>query len=258
MSVWRGLVADVVEASCVDGPGNRYVVFLQGCTFNCLACHNPHTIACRPTGTTRWTEVDELLDDIARAAPFISGVTVSGGEATVQWEFVHELFQQLADRPETAALTRLVDTNGDADPSVWEVLATSMHGAMVDLKALDPDVHRYLTGRDNRRVLDSLRQLARLGQLTEVRLLLVPDVNDSEEQLAATARYLCELDREVAPDVDLPEVVVLGFRHEGTRPVAHVFRDATSVDVDNAVEALAAHGVHRQRLRPRHAAESST
>jgi pyruvate formate lyase activating enzyme len=257
MSVWRGLVADVVEASCVDGPGNRYVVFLQGCTFNCLACHNPHTIACRPTATTRWIDVDELVDDIARAAPFISGVTVSGGEATVQWEFVHELFQQLADRPETAALTLLVDTNGDADPSVWEVLATSMHGAMVDLKALDPDVHRYLTGRDNRRVLDSLRQLARLGRLAEVRLLLVPDVNDSEAQLAATARYLCALDGEVAPDVDLPDVVVLGFRHEGTRLVAEAFRDATSVDVDNAVETLAAHGVDRRRLRPTRSAAST-
>jgi pyruvate formate lyase activating enzyme len=250
MSGRRGLVADVVEASCVDGPGNRCVVFLQGCTFNCLACHNPHTIACRPTGTTRWVDVDELVDDIVRAAPFISGVTVSGGEATVQWGFVHELFQQLADHPETTGLTRLVDTNGDAEPPVWDVLATSMHGAMVDLKALDPDVHRYLTGRENRRVLDSLRQLAGLGLLTEVRLLLVPDVNDSEEQLEATARFLCGLDREVPPDVDLPEVVVLGFRHEGTRPVAAAFRDATSVDVDNAVETLTAHGIDRRRLRP--------
>src|SRR5690606_11369667 len=87
-NVTRALVADVVDASCVDGPGNRYVVFLQGCTFRCTTCHNPHTIARRATAGARWTTVHELVDDIAARAPFLSGVTVSGGEATLQWEAV--------------------------------------------------------------------------------------------------------------------------------------------------------------------------
>lgn len=230
------LVADVVDASCVDGPGNRYVVFLQGCTFNCVACHNPHTIGVGPSAGAAWRDVAELHREIAERAPFLSGVTVSGGEATMQWGAVHDLFGRLAADPATAHLTRLVDSNGDAPPEVWEVLATSMDGTMVDLKALDPEVHRSLTGRPNDRVLASIRQLAALDRLTEVRLLVVPGMNDTPEQLAATAAWLGELD-------PVPPVIVQGFRHAGTRPVAHRLREATAADVERAAASLVAEGL---------------
>ena len=245
----RALVADVVDASCVDGPGNRYVVFLQGCTFDCLACHNPQTIARRPTLDSRWVEIEELSADIRTKAAFLSGVTVSGGEPTVQWQAVHELFQRLAGDGTTARLTRLVDSNGDADGSVWDVLATSMHGAMIDLKALDPDVHLALTGRTNDRVLASLGQLSRLELLREVRLLIVPGVNDDRAQVAATARWLTALDR-------VPAVVVQGFRHAGARPVAQRFREATSADLTEAASTRVHHGMPAGRVsvRPSQAA----
>ncbi|MEX2625681.1 MAG: radical SAM protein [Ilumatobacteraceae bacterium] len=242
MSSTRGLVADVVASSCVDGPGNRYVVFLQGCNFNCLACHNPHTIPTRGSTGAREKDADELVTDIARAAPFLSGVTVSGGEATLQWPFVDELFRRLAARPDTAGLTRLIDSNGDADLAVWDALADSMHGAMIDLKALDPDVHEYLTGRGNDRVLRSIGHLAALDRLTEVRLLLVPGVNDTPDQLAATAAFLHETAGE-AP------VALLGFRHHGTRPVARRFHDATDGDLDTAAAVLTANGIDPNRIR---------
>jgi pyruvate-formate lyase-activating enzyme len=240
--VTRALVADIVDTSCVDGPGNRYVVFLQGCTFNCLACHNPHTIDRRPSAGTKWMDVADLHADIASKASFLSGVTVSGGEPTLQWEAVHELFDRLAADPTTARLTRLVDSNGDADPQVWDVLATSMHGAMIDLKAFDPDVHQLLTGRSNTRALAAIRQLAALDRLTEVRLLIVPGVNDASEQLAATARWLGGLD-------PTPQTIVQGFRHEGTRSVARRFREATSTDLTNVVVALVGHGLTADHVR---------
>ncbi len=237
----RALVADVVDASYVDGPGNRYVVFLQGCTFNCLTCHNPHTIACQPTGESRWVDVVALHTDIAHRAHFLSGVTVSGGEATLQWQAVHELFQGLAADPITAQLTRLVDSNGDTEPHVWNVLATSMHGAMIDLKALDPDVHVALTGRANTRVLASLHQLTRLDRLAEVRLLIVPGVNDQSDQLAATARWLATLD-------PVPLVIVQGFRHVGTRPIARQFDEATASDLSRTAAMLVDHGLPAARV----------
>jgi pyruvate formate lyase activating enzyme len=177
-----------------------------------------------------------VVADIAEAAPFLSGVTVSGGEATVQWQFVHELFRWLAEDPATAHLTRLIDTNGDAEPVVWDTLAGSMHGAMVDLKALDPEVHQVLTHRDNARVLASIRQLAELGRLHEVRLLVVPGINDTPEQLAATARWLAELD-------PAPPVVVQGFRHHGARPAARRWSEATPEDLDAAAARLIEHGL---------------
>jgi pyruvate formate lyase activating enzyme len=239
--VTRALIADVVDASCVDGPGNRYVVFLQGCTFNCLTCHNPHTIACQPTGESRWVDIEELHTDIARKARFLSGVTVSGGEATLQWQAVDELFQRLAADPITAQLTRLVDSNGDAEPHVWNVLANWMHGAMIDLKALDPDVHLALTGRPNTRVLASLRQLTRVERLAEVRLLIVPDVNDEPDQLAATARWLGTLD-------PVPLVIVQGFRRGGTRPIARHFEEATATHLTTAEAILVEYGLPATRV----------
>jgi pyruvate-formate lyase-activating enzyme len=242
--VTRALIADVVDASCVDGPGNRYVVFLQGCTFNCLTCHNPHTIAFTPTAESHWVDIEELHSDIATKAAFLSGVTVSGGEATLQSPAVHELFQRLAADPITANLTRLVDSNGDAEPEVWNVLATSMHGAMIDLKALDPDVHVALTGRPNTRVLASLRQLTRLDRLAEVRLLIVPGVNDDPEQLAATARWLANLD-------PAPLVIVQGFRHDGTRPIARHFEEATATHLTAAGASIVEYGLSATRVEIR-------
>jgi pyruvate-formate lyase-activating enzyme len=240
-NVTRALVADVVDASSVDGPGNRYVVFLQGCTFNCLTCHNPQTIACQQTAESRWIDVDDLHADIARKARYLSGVTVSGGEATIQWQAVDELFRRLATSPETAGLTRLVDSNGDADAGVWEVLAISMHGAMIDMKALDPDVHVALTGRANTRVLASLRQLTRLGRLAEVRLLIVPGVNDEREQLVNTARWLATLD-------PVPPVTVLGFRRDGTRSIARDFEEPSRGELATVAATLVEHGLPAARV----------
>ena len=93
-----GQIADVVRFSWVDGPGNRFVVFLQGCNLNCLACHNPHTIPCQ-TPRARVVEVADLIEEIRPLAPFLGGVTVSGGEATLQAPFVYAFFAALAADP---------------------------------------------------------------------------------------------------------------------------------------------------------------
>jgi pyruvate-formate lyase-activating enzyme len=242
MSSIRGLVADVVPSSVVDGPGNRYVVFLQGCGFNCLACHNPHTISRHPVGEARWAEVDELVADLAEVAPFLSGVTVSGGEATGQWEFVRDLFVAVRAAPATAGLTTLVDSNGDAPVRVWDALAPVTDGVMVDLKAMDPDVHRWLTSRDNSSVLRSVEHLAAIGKLDEVRVLVIPTVNDGADALARTAAFLAGVD----PDV---RVTLLAFRHDGARPAGHRLPEATTADLERAATLLVEHGLSGGSVR---------
>jgi pyruvate formate lyase activating enzyme len=207
-----GLLSDVVRFSWVDGPGNRFAVFLQGCNFDCLACHNPHTMP-RETPRAKVVTVEEIVDDIRTYAPFLSGVTVSGGEATLQAHFVVALFAALRDDPETSRLTRFVDSNGCADDDVWDLLLPLSDGVMLDLKALDVDVHRELTGTDNRTVLRSLDRLADEGKLVEVRLLVVPGHNDSEALLRRTGDYLASH----APGVP---VKVIGFRPHGVRAAA--------------------------------------
>lgn len=210
--------------SAVDGPGNRYVLFLQGCGWDCLGCHNPCSIPVRPPAM-KATPIEDVLAGIRDAAPFLTGVTVTGGEATLQAGFVRELFTELAADPATARLTRFVDSNGDADVAVWQALAPVTDGVMLDLKALDDEMHVVLTGHSNRRVLASIVDLAWRRLLHEVRLLFVPGLNDSPDLVARTARWLLDVDPEV-------RVRVIGFRHEGTRPCARDLLEPTSADLD--------------------------
>jgi pyruvate formate lyase activating enzyme len=208
MSSAQARLADVIPFSWVDGPGNRFVVFTQGCPFDCIACHNPETIA-TVGPETRHTNVAAMLTEIRLVSDYLAGVTVSGGEATAQWQFVRDLF--LAVRAELPRLTTFVDTNGHALRRVWDELLPVTDGFMVDLKALDPEVHRRLTGHNNTLVLDSIRYLHAHDRLHEVRLLLVPGLNDTPDQLRRTAAWLADLDPAL-------RVVVIGFRRHGVRP----------------------------------------
>ena len=266
MNSIRGLVADTIEFSNVDGPGNRFVVFLQGCTFDCLACHNPYTInpcvdcgECVPgcpsgalgfdvKGKVTWDPhrceggdqcisvcryasspkarhlaVADLLEPIRVAAPFLSGVTVSGGEATMQAPFVRALFGAIKADPELARLTCFVDTNGDASTATWDLLGDVMDAAMVDLKCLDPARHVSLTGSDNTRTLRSIETLQRRGLLYEVRLLIVPGFNDDDELFTETARWLADLDPRM-------RVRIIGFRRHGIRPTAVPLREPSAAE----------------------------
>jgi len=273
-----GLVTGALRHSMVDGPGNRFVAFLQGCTFDCVACHNPYTIhvcdgcglcvdACATgslevlDGTVVWTPDSclgcddctricpsnstpkarrltpaDLVDEVRPVAPFLSGVTVSGGEATMQAPFVRAWFEALRDDPELSRLTRFVDTNGDAPRATWDLLEPVMDAAMVDLKALDDQVHRELTGASNERVRTSIELLAAREQLHEVRLLIVPGRNDADEQLRRTGAYLSD----VAPGVP---VKVIGFRRHGVRPPGQRLPEATPERLERVAALLAAEGV---------------
>ncbi len=231
----RGLVADVIRFSCVDGPGNRFVVFLQGCDFDCLACHNPQTIPAVSRAAC-WRPVPDLVAQVRAATPFLSGVTVSGGEATRQPEFLHDFLAALRDDEQLARLTRFVDSNGDAPRAVWDHLMPVMDRAMIDLKALDRDLHVRLTGRPNDRVLDTIRHLSAHGRLHEVRLLLVPGVNDDERTLAATAAWLLDLDARI-------RVKVNGFRRHGVRAAARRWPEATPERITGWARCLAAAGI---------------
>jgi pyruvate formate lyase activating enzyme len=279
MNATHGLVTDTITFSSVDGPGNRFVVFLQGCNFDCIACHNPYTIntcnecgecvtAC-PSGALgfsmmgklEWSRaacqgadacivacpwdatpkavvrpVWDLLADIREAAPFLSGVTASGGEATQQADFVRELFSAVKSDPVTAHLTCFVDSNGAADRSTWASLVPVMDAAMIDLKCLDPEIHRFLTGRPNEKVLESIRYLAALDQLYEVRLLLLPGINDDPVLLDRTARWLADLDPTM-------RIKLIGFRHHGVRPNTKGLSEPTAEQMSRYHDTFATRGL---------------
>lgn len=189
-----GMVAGRVSFSTMDGPGKRYVLRLQGCHFDCLACRYPSTLPYRPPGLLART-VDDVVAEIAEVAAYLTGVTVSGGEPATQPDFVHALLSRLAEQRATRRLSRFVESNGDVDPALWHRLAPVADGFMVDLKAFDDETHVVLTGQSNTRVLDSIRVLVDLGLLYEVRLLPIPGINDSDEELSAAAAWLLSVDQ---------------------------------------------------------------
>ena len=254
MNTRRGRLNKVLRFSTVDGPGNRFVVFVQGCNFNCVNCHNPYTISdCNHCGLCvepcpelaltlepgplvvvdrdRCTScdvcievcpfdstplayeasVDELIDQIRETAKFISGITVSGGEATEQIDFLVDLFTAVKSDPALTKLTTFVDTNGSAPRRVWDRLAPVMDGAMVDLKAIDEKTHIQLTAASNVEVLASIEYLASIDRLYEVRLLIMPGYNDDPDTVERTTQWL----RTVDPNM---RIVVIGFRSHGLRP----------------------------------------
>jgi len=274
----RGLVASSLRSSLVDGPGHRHVLFLQGCNFDCLACHNPSTIAvCDDCGVcvagcpldalsvsggrvvfhldrcdgcdicirvcpsnsspmAQETTVEEILEPLRADAPFLSGITVTGGEPTLQVDFLVELFEAIKSDPDLSRLTTLVDTNGTLSPEGWKRLAPVLDGAMVDLKAGNPGLHRTLTGQEMDPVLVSIRWLHGHGLLAEVRLLVVEGVTDTDEELDAWASFVGGVSTSIP-------VRLMRFRHEGTRPAARAWPETSEEALVRVRDHLAAAGL---------------
>ena len=230
-------IVKTIPFSWVDGPGNRFVIFTQGCNFNCIACHNPQTIPLHSVKACD-RDVDSLLEEIRSAMPYISGVTISGGEATLHSDFILELFSKMHDDPELETLTRYIDSNGNATIDIWKKLIQVTDGVMLDLKVLDEEKHIALTEQSNSDVLKSIKYLAENGSLHEVRLLLIPGINDSKEELQATAKWLLGADPEI-------QVRVNAFRSHGVRSPAKDWQEATKEQIDEYIRSLQAHGIKR-------------
>lgn len=213
---------------------------MQGCPFDCIACHNPQTIPVR-SAAARLVVPGELVAEVRAAEPFISGVTVSGGECTMQPAFVREVFSLVKGDAELARLTTFLDSNGHATDDVWDALLPVTDGVMLDLKALDPGLHERLTGVSNELVLASIRRTAAEGKLHEVRLLLIPGVNDDARALQQTAAWLVDLDPAIS-------VRVIGFRRHGTRRAARAWSDATEPAVAAAAAVLEAAGLRQVKM----------
>ncbi|MBC8258473.1 MAG: YjjW family glycine radical enzyme activase [SAR324 cluster bacterium] len=285
MSKPLGLVNRILPFSAVDGPGNRFVIFLQGCNFNCVNCHNPQTIGVcdvcgicveecpgealqiKASGTeiewnksrclrcdncikvcpsdsnphSQWLDVDFVLEKIRRSASFLSGVTVSGGEATQQPEFLRELFHSIKTDSALNHLSTMIDTNGSAEISIWKSLLPFTDGAMVDLKAFDNQIHQKLTGNSNSQVLQSIQHLQKAERLFEVRLLIIPDLNDHDLMLQQTANWLCQLSNNI-------RIKLIGFRNHGVRPEYSDFLEATPERLDEIRELFQGFGIQEIKV----------
>lgn len=203
----EAVVNKIIPFSAVDGPGNRTAVFLQGCNFNCQYCHNPETIGKKNPYTQLMTP-EEVMAEVEKNMPFIRGITVSGGECTLQAEFLKELFSLAKEK----GLTTLADSNGTYDFSQDEALLSVMDGAMIDIKAFSSEDHIRITGRDNKDVLEHSRFLAEQGKLYEIRTVISPELFDARE----TVRQICEFFKEYNKEKSI-RYKLIAFRPMGVR-----------------------------------------
>jgi pyruvate formate lyase activating enzyme len=205
----RGRVARILPFSAVDGPGNRAVVFLQGCDFDCRYCHNPETRSFDPgdpSYAARDMSVAEVFAELEKYRHFISGITVSGGECTLQPDFLHALLVTA----KAAGLSAYVDTNGSLEFSKHPDIVAAADAFMLDVKAWDEAGHRALTGAGNRRVLENLSFLAKARKLYEVRTVVLDGIFDVHRTVIETSRILTTIDPSI-------RYKLIRFRPQGVR-----------------------------------------
>ncbi len=180
-----GRIHSLESFGTVDGPGVRFVVFVQGCPMRCAYCHNPDTW---PMNGGRLIEASEIIADYKRNLGFYKGggITVTGGEPLMQLPFLLELFT-LAKKEN---IHTCIDTSGIAfhtNDKDWihllnEVLALT-DLVMLDIKHINPEKHKSLTKQPNDRILEFAQYLSDKEIPMWIRHVVVPGYTDDEESL---------------------------------------------------------------------------
>ena len=187
-----GNIHSVESFGSADGPGVRYIVFLKGCAMRCKYCHNPDTWAGQGED---WQTPEEVLNKALRYKNYWKkngGITVSGGEALLQIDFVTELFRLAKEK----GVNTCLDTSGNPftreEPffGKFQKLMEVTDLFMLDIKHMDPAGHRELTGCDNANILDMARFLSDNGKAMWLRHVLVPGITDDEKQLTSLRKFI--------------------------------------------------------------------
>ena len=189
-----GNVSKLESFGLVDGPGVRFVVFLSGCKMRCKFCHNPETWSGRGE---QWT-AKKLFEHIRRYKDYWKkngGITVSGGEPLLQMPFVKALFTLAKkDNIHTALDTSGQPFKNDSDwMSEFNRLAEVTDLFILDIKDMNPEGHKALTGFDNANIVEMARWLSDHGKKMWIRHVLVPGITDREEDLIALHDFISTL-----------------------------------------------------------------
>lgn len=182
-----GRIHSLESFGTVDGPGIRFVVFMQGCPMRCLFCHNPDTWDPQSPVQYEWT-VDQLVEETLRYSNFIrtGGVTCTGGEPLMQAAFVYEYFRQCRQR----GIHTTLDTSGVICSEAALRVLDETDLVLLDIKTVDDDLHPRLTGCSRQHNHQFIEHLHRMGKPVWVRHVVTPGINDDEAHLRAVAEYV--------------------------------------------------------------------
>ena len=182
----KGYIHSFESFGTKDGPGIRFVLFLQGCPLRCLYCHNVDTWDLKDKKYMFTPE--ETMHEIKKVRGFIKsgGVTVSGGEPLMQPEYILELFKLCKED----GLHTAIDTSGYLlNDRIKEVLEyTDL--VLLDIKQIDPEKYKALTSVSLKPTLDFLKYLSEINKPVWLRYVLVPGYTDNEKDLEAWAKFV--------------------------------------------------------------------
>ncbi len=232
----KGYIHSIETFGTVDGPGVRFVAFFAGCPMRCLYCHNPDTW---DMGSGTAYTAAELLEKMTRNRPFYEtgGITATGGEPLLQREFLEELFT-LA---EAQGIHTCLDTSGilfdPAHPEELDGLLAVTDLVMLDIKHMDDETHKRLTGHSNRNVLCFAKHLDQKSIPLRIRYVLVPGLTDGEEALRGLGKFLSRLSRAV--EVEVLPYHTLGKAKYENLGIPYPLGDTPQASEEEARQALA-------------------
>lgn len=200
----KGKIHSFESFGTVDGPGVRFVVFLLGCAFRCLYCHNPDTFKMNQSAYELTPR--EVLEKMNKFSPYYKhgGITVSGGEPLLQPQFVKELFRIC----KAEGIHTAIDTAGCF---LGDDVKEALHYTdlvLLDVKCIDPDIHLTLTGKPLQPTLDFADYLAKQKIPAWVRYVLVPGYTDREDLIENHAAFVAGLN-------NVEKVEILPFHKMG-------------------------------------------
>lgn len=232
----KGRIHSLESMGTVDGPGLRFVVFLQGCPMRCAYCHNPDTWS-----VTAGTLMDpaDIIEQVEHNLSFYKngGITVTGGEPLLQVDFLIDLFTLAKERD----IHTCIDTSGityrpgnTAYIEKLDKLMTLTDLVMLDIKHIDPEKHKELTGQPNDGILAFVQYLSDKDIPMWIRHVVVPGITDDP-------KYLYQLGQFIAPFQNLKVLDILPYHTMGTvkyekLEIDYKLKDVPAMDKSKAIE----------------------
>lgn len=236
----EGNIHSLESFGTVDGPGIRFVVFMQGCPMRCQFCHNPDTWDPATPGQYRMTP-QELLQEVLRYKNFIKsgGVTLSGGEPLMQAQFAAEFFALCRK----AGIHTALDTSGAIFNEETKRVLDCTDLVLLDIKTIDESFHKAYTGcpaDNNRHFLEYLQQI---GKPTWIRHVVVPERTYDDSQLRRLGEFLSHYS--VVKKVELLPYHTMGrykWQNLGLDYPLEGIADLSQTQIDHARAIIAEYG----------------
>lgn len=196
-----GNVHSIESCGTVDGPGVRFVVFMQGCPMRCLYCHNPDSWRVGVNFGTQMSPLDIILRYEGVKEFCKGGITVTGGEPLLQIDFVTELFRLAKEKKIHTALDTSGITFVKENIEKIDKLLEYTDLVLLDIKHIDEAEHKKLTGHSNKNILEFAKYLSDKRKPMWVRHVVVPEITFKQEYLFELGKFLKGLKNITALDV---------------------------------------------------------